>query len=788
MSNLSAEVLLLLYEYETNLSAIGERSLSDVAEDRAESPSISVFITFENDLNPLLALGFNLLTQAGNIAVGTIAFNKLRALAVHPNVLKIERPDSPEIGLDDSIPHIRANQVWARSGDDFTGFSGNGVVVGIIDTGCDYTHRSFRKADGSTRILRIWDQTINPANGSSETSPATLNHATLGQAIVSPYGVEYKDQDSNNTIPTIARALADIENSFSIVRHRDTDGHGTHVAGTAAGNGKQNGNCHGEYHYIGVAPEADLIIVRLRGLTQGDPPTTGSETIDAIRYIIDRAGSKPVAINLSIYSNIGPRDGTGGGEVAIDAILNAFGQKVAIVFITGNENDDKRHATASVAPNNGTFDLGFSIPAGNNSPVEIDVRYTGGPLQAALQAPNTPISGFASIGTPVTVNPTAGGSVTVGVSNSTIRISFTPPSSGTPPVNGNNAPGNWILRLRNPTASAVSFHAWSTQKKGPGFANNVSTDSTLSRQSTGRNIIAVGAHIINGKSSGERAPFSDKGPALFSFDPADPFAAIRPHLTAPGVDITAPAIAKYRSDGDDCCKCCCCVDYYRDDQGTSMAAPHVTGAIALMFEKNANQSFTTIRNILTASSVRDAHTTNAPTNNFGFGKLDVKAAVEMVTAVSATPSNMPVVVAQPSETRTGNIQDALAPTGVLGKFAETEAGQMLYDLGKQHFEEVRTLINTNKRVATVWHRNNGPWLGHQAIRCVMIPDVVFPSEFAGTSVVARVERFAEILHRYGSKELKASLDLVLPIAVQLPGKSLTEATHFLQEENPSAYA
>ena len=111
-------------------------------------------------------------------------------------------------------------------------------MVGVVDTGIDIFHHAFRNTDGTTRILSLWDQTLTAQAG--EAPPAGFT-----------FGVEF-------TAATINAALTSGASSF---RSTDTDGHGSHVAGIAAGNGSASGNCHGTGYYIGVAPAADLVIL-----------------------------------------------------------------------------------------------------------------------------------------------------------------------------------------------------------------------------------------------------------------------------------------------------------------------------------------------------------------------------------------------------------------------------------------------------------------------------------------------------------------------------------------------
>ncbi|MEO5907047.1 MAG: S8 family serine peptidase, partial [Saprospiraceae bacterium] len=364
MARLDAELHHLLATRATHQRAPGD---SPPEEDK----NLQVAITFTDDVSDLTPLGFNPSDVIGSIAYGTIDLNTLEKLASNPFVISIELQRPNVIQLDKSVPDIQANSVWARNGDTFTGYTGKDVIIGIIDSGIDFRHRNFRKPDGSTRILKIWDQTIiapvNPPIG-AETIPGPIAGpfaAALG------YGVVYDKPQINETLTNSSPATA--------VRHLDTNGHGTHVAGIAAGNGKQAGGCHGEYHYIGVAPHADLVIVRLWGLSKGDkgelmkPPASPklnapSNTVvqDALRFIFNEAQNqgKAVVINCSFGLFSEKMDNTDAVSQAINTMLTNNSTGRSVVFAAGNDGDAKFHAKGI-------------IPASGSPPTVLDFKIFG---------------------------------------------------------------------------------------------------------------------------------------------------------------------------------------------------------------------------------------------------------------------------------------------------------------------------------------------------------------------------------------------------------------------------
>lgn len=754
MKKISPELRILLSE--KGYPGKESRAVKSPGEAGLESVSgeeVTFFLQYRDSLEPLKALGLEVISESGSVVVGKISIGLLEQLAEHPNVILIEKPPPPSIGLDKSIPDIRANLVWSRSGDTWSGRTGKNVIVGVIDTGIDFVHKTFRKADNTTRILHIWDQTLTAQGGDSV--PGPIAHPTLGTVNLG-YGVEY---DRNAIRDALANAHPE-----TIVRHKDTNGHGTHVAGISVGDGSQSDSCCGAYTYVGVAPEADLIIVRMRGLTAGDPATTGSEVVDAIRYILNRAGGAPVAINLSIYRNNGRRDIRGSNEVSIDHILNAFPTGLAIIFIAGNEGDSNRHATGNVPSGNHT-DLKFNM-SGSDA-LLVDAHYTGSNLRAAVQPPGGAMSAFVTNGNTQTfASINNGGSVTISNDNGDIWVNFTPPQTNG--KNGLNKSGEWILRLEDTAATATDFHAWSTLKTGPTFVAGggitVPKSTTVSPYAVADNVIVVGAYATEGSRNGELADFSSRGP-LLRFPPADD-RNIRPHLSAPGVAITSAATEKRGG----CC-CDCCYDFYVDFNGTSQAAPHVTGAVALMLEKNPTLSFTQIRDFL-KSTARPVNGQVLPNNDWGWGKLDVKAAVDAVPDPPGAPRSPAPPPAEPAVA-----VHFSAPASPLlslrDEFFSVPKGRFYTDLVNRHFSEVHTLINTNKRVATVWHRNGGPALIRMGMQAAYQQEEPLPVEIAGIRLSDRLNRIADILKRYGSDTLTLDIDEHVRNWISVVGEGLS---------------
>ena len=149
---------------------------------------------------------------------------------------------------------------------------GSGIITAIIDSGIDYAHPDFCNADGTTRILELWDQSLD----------RIFTQAEINEALQAPSSQE----------------------RYQLVPSRDLSGHGTHVAGIAAGNGRAS-----DGQYRGVAPLSSLLIVKL-GISDPDGFPRTTELMRAIDYVLQKAFSwqMPVAINLSFGNNYGSHE------------------------------------------------------------------------------------------------------------------------------------------------------------------------------------------------------------------------------------------------------------------------------------------------------------------------------------------------------------------------------------------------------------------------------------------------------------------------------------------------
>lgn len=205
---------------------------------------------------------------------------------------------------------------------------GEGVLVGIIDTGIDYTNPAFIRQDGTTRIAAIWDQTIESDN----------------YPMPAAYGTQYFREVINQALNS--------EDPYSIVPSVDEIGHGTMLAGVAAGTESLANN------FSGVAPNSELIVVKLKQIKEpfrnfffipeGVPCYQENDIMWAFQYIVDLAANlgRPVSICIGLGSSQGSHDGLG----ALDNLVTVGSdfEGVVTTLSAGNEGNSRRHFYAEI--------------------------------------------------------------------------------------------------------------------------------------------------------------------------------------------------------------------------------------------------------------------------------------------------------------------------------------------------------------------------------------------------------------------------------------------------------
>jgi subtilisin family serine protease len=527
-----------------------------------------------------------------------------------------------------------------------TGTDGTGVVVGIVDTGIDITHPDFRDENGKTRIKWLMHSA----------APTTDCHrdAPTDVCLEDKFGCRDPKQspceilDSNDIDAMIASKKIDAQ-------IRDFDGHGTHVTSIAAGNG---GPIAGTPKYVGMAPHAALVVAApsLPGFGFGD-----ADVLNSARFVFDRADAlgMPCALNLSIGGDFGPHDGSSALEEGLAAMVGDDKPGHAIVVAAGNSGS----LYVDPTDNDGPFGVHTEAHVSANGVTRVPIRTfdaakgqlyvwitfrPGDQVSVGLEGPH----GSSWIG--LTDPGNEGGYDKNGTTAAVINNVVDDKSELTSNTNGAvvAVDGSWdtgstfAIRLEGHGDAEL----WIS---GQGDAASASFEralrqGTISVPATHPKLLAVGCSVnridwqplegapIGLTSLGPDSPPVDDSVCYFSSAGPTPFGVMKPEILAPGAFVAAamsvdadPRVTPGGLFDSGVCpdkSPCYVVDnHHAIGVGTSMSAPHVTGAAALLFEANPNLTQAEITDILQAGARYPTGIVRHQTQ-LGPGALDLEGA------------------------------------------------------------------------------------------------------------------------------------------------------------------
>jgi subtilisin family serine protease len=566
-------------------------------------------------VDPTVAVpGLTVAQTIGQIVTGTVAVNAIEQVRQHSNVISLKRATAVQSDLAFSVPEIRADAAQLQAVlPPATHIDGSGVIVGVVDYGCDFLHKNFRHADGSTRLLALWDQRGGPTGAAPagytygrEYTTAMINHA-LAQATLPPAAndpiyqqVKFPEDPQNRAYQQLGYAPA-----ASPINVRGMGEHGTHVLDIAAGNGKGSGA-------PGVAPASDLIFVHLEGSDVAPLESIGNsrQLLEAVKYIFDKAtaAGRPCVVNLSLGTHGGPHDGSTLVEQGFDTLLATPGR--AIVLSAGNSWQRRSHASGQItagAPRTLTWEIRPALGAAfDPTPNELEVWYPG----AAALAVTLITPGGQRLG-PVALNQT----FTLNLGNTVAGLIVhrqQDPNNGMNQIDillANTLPvGDWQVELTTATPAPVAFHAWIERDDGGQSQFSVADDDrrhTLGSISCGQMTIAVGSYD---------ARHPDRGLSLFTAEGPTVDGRAKPEISAPGQNIQAAWSLTHTM--------------VTGKSGTSMAAPHVTGAVALLLQAAGEPlPIAEIRQAIQEAARRNPPTGEEWHARYGHGRIDVSTLV-----------------------------------------------------------------------------------------------------------------------------------------------------------------
>lgn len=263
-------------------------AMDATSEERAKSENLNVgydsserlwdvIVKYSGPESGLGGEGIQVVPLLGGYAVVTLPESEIDAYSDREQIEFIEKPKRLYFETFQAREASCILPVQAGS----NGLTGKGILVGVVDSGVDFFHPDFRNEDGSSRILRLWDQSINgnPPEGYTR-------------------GTEYTKEEIDEAL-----VLGETEGR-RLVPSRDVSGHGTAVLGIAAGNGTVSEGVN-----RGVAYESDLLVVKMGNAGENSFPRT-TELMEGIDYLVRQAAAmgKPIAINISFGNNYGSHE------------------------------------------------------------------------------------------------------------------------------------------------------------------------------------------------------------------------------------------------------------------------------------------------------------------------------------------------------------------------------------------------------------------------------------------------------------------------------------------------
>jgi subtilisin family serine protease len=557
------------------------KTLGLVSETRSpKQPRAVVFLhTDENaNLDHLSKLGVEVNQSKGTVRTAILPLENIEKVSGDPAIKRIVPSSYMRSKMDLAGAKVHIPDFSRRFDPNL---DGNGVVVGVVDTGIDPNHPAFRG-----RILRIWDQTLS--------GPGVREGG---------YGIELEDR-----ILTVSR---------------DSEGHGTHVAGIAAGSDVDG-------HFSGIAPEARLVIVKT---TFND-----AHIADGVRYIFRVAGDAglPAVVNLSLGGHFNQHDGTD----SLSTIINeASGPGKIVCCAAGNEGNDNIHAKVNLTQGL-TKSIRFKVPLspaslGLNSVLAAYLNgwYSGKDnIEVAVQSPSgatTPLQNVISKGDP---------SRTYTLRDGRVEI-ITP---GPSPENGDHnfivvlkhrfaenmpvTPGVWRLILRGANIKSGRVDAW-MMDDSPTLdvtftGTSTSDDTKVGSPGAAAKAITVGAfttrnHWLDIDRNNQRIGFDENTISDFSSEGPLRTGGIKPDLVAPGAMIVSCLSVDSEVDRSEMIN-----ERFRVMAGTSMATPLVTGIVTLMLQKNPQLDPDGAKTIFKANCTIPGKEPGSFDSKWGYGLID----------------------------------------------------------------------------------------------------------------------------------------------------------------------
>jgi len=542
------------------------RSLGIIAHKSPVKPTKSVVFIYcdsNADLSYLSQYNIEVNQNSGSVRTAFLPLDSLDVLSEEDVIQRIKPSRKLHLRMDTAPETVKLPEFKNQ-----TGLTGKGVIIGIIDSGIDPKHPAF-----AGRILHIWDQTL-PGPGVTEGG----------------YGAEFT--------------------GAQLTISQDTSGHGTHVAGIAAG---------ADATYGGVAPEAELVVVK--------SDLQDAHVADAVRYIfrIARELGCPAVVNLSLGGHADAHDGSDSLSKVIDA---ETGLGRIVCCAAGNEGNYNIHGQA-VIPSGRTRGMRFNVPLNQVGIVWLNGWYSkDSELEVSLRSPNgfvTPFQKIIAEGNAAQDHQlpdarvqlvTPGPDKANGDHNFFVQIRGNGPS----PVMG----GIWQLRVRNTSSTDIRLDVWTLDDTSSVFFTGKSVKDAVKIGSPGAasSAITVAAYTTKATYIDIDAQVREMGLELHTISEFSSEGPLRndgqkPDVAAPGAMIISALSADANFDRSSMIN-----SKFVVQAGTSMATPFVSGLVALLLQRNSKLDPAAVKDLLRKNSAIPEKAAGTFDDKWGYGVIN----------------------------------------------------------------------------------------------------------------------------------------------------------------------
>ncbi len=649
---------------------------------RQPNPYVSVTISLKRgtDTSKIKDLGARVYLRTGDMLYAEVPVRSLMALAEVEGVSSVEFsqtsaiPPAPPYSImppgDLTLRGGSTAQSSVRRADRETkygefqsfGLTGKGTVIGIVDTGIDWSHEDFLNPDGTTRILAIWDQTDQTYTASS------------GRVGLPPPPLQYGGDSPPGTVYTSDHINRGLKRDL-VLGTMDFNGHGTACASTAAGNGKPGGVGILPREQGGVAPDAQLLIVKA-----SDCGAISPNFILGTYWIAMEAArlKRPVVINHSFGTHNSSHRGDGSAGKFLEQITRNVRNTTILTAAAGNEAMFSLRASGRFGPRrDGQADL-------QSNPINLVINRVEGRIYSLLSAyfdsRDDWALGIASLNS--FVKPGSNEPFIFYIAKKDGRFMTWVPgnqpvpdnfeiylnkilSQGISPGNESGEVDQLLLPLPPGSYQLVGMGATSKVVSGefdlylPGIADGAFTVGARKTRMIGSpgdsaGVITVGAYDFRNEwigignrltrfnlNLGGISSYSNPGGLL-------PSGRYKPDIVGPA-SFTISALSSGAQMSNTSCQEQNMVKTGGDRvvtedgrhiawSGTSASSPYVTGVIALMLQKNPNLDTEQVRRILISTAERGGAMIGAtPNPDWGYGRINPSAALRATPAGTARP-------------------------------------------------------------------------------------------------------------------------------------------------------